>query len=453
MYCLRNIGTIFILATLLFLLPSTLVAANTPGDPAWCFRKPTHWRCNPTPTPTVTPTPTATPTNTPTPTPTPNPTPTITPSPSPTPTPAPTPTPSPTPTVTPTPTSAPNGNIWFGMFEDHGITNLPEEFRAMILDLKAHGLDSVVMTNGFVRHQEPLLSVSDELNFPVITSILMGELYTYWYPDSIPATIEEARRIVGPLLDKTKVHPSILAYNIIDDAIPKYNEKLRLVLQVAKERGENRPVSPMMVQGDPGRQVYAYVKPEIFLTYIYPSSESNTPCSWASHFVDTLRFTTAGSTVPLWVTLQTHSTQSTTAPPGTLRRVPTVPEVKLQAWLALGEGAKGIWWFIYSSQQDWVGLKDSPLYPVVTDLASRVTNIEGVLGNLTKTQDVVSSTGYESTLRDSAGNLYAILANTSCSQQNITASHRLQSLETGQIYEVGQPINLGGGDGSLFAVK
>src|SRR5690606_15630958 len=93
----------------------------------------------------------------------------------------------------------------------------------------------------------------------------------------------------------------------------------------------------------------------------------------------------------LWVVLQTHSTRSSPQDPDpTVLREPTVEEVRLQHWLAIGEGAKGIYWFIYSTLpgQNWRGLQDNPtLFNEVTALTGWVNVVRPILKNTEKVAD------------------------------------------------------------------
>src|SRR5690606_2577706 len=84
---------------------------------------------------------------------------------------------------------------------------------------------------------------------------------------------------------------------------------------------------------------------------------------------------------PLYVVLQTHNVGDGSWGMSQLR-VPTIPEIRGQHWIAIGEGAEGIFWFIYSSQQGWTGLKDSPtLMAEISSLAQRTNPLKPVLLN------------------------------------------------------------------------
>ena len=433
---------------------------------------PTPVPTTPTPIPSTAPEPSATPDAAPgptvppaaTPLPTPTPAPTLAPTPFPTPSPTPilvpvptkqpTPVPTPIPTALPQPTPPPDGGLAYGVFEDAGMVSSASGMDAMITDLRLHNLQSVMFTNGSLQRQLPLADVSDARNFPVYASWMMGDLYTQWWDRSAASTsIETARQVIGPMVDQLRVHPSIRGYNLIDDATPDKNELMRLAVQVFRERDPGHPASPMMVEKDLGQQVFDYVQPDAFLTYNYPADETTTACSWARTFVDEIRYTTRTkpASVPLWLVLQTH--QTTFGSVGSRLRYPGAEEVRLQNWIAVGEGAQGIWWFIYSSQQGWLGLRDQPvLYAEVGDLARRTT----ALPRLTKQVDqVAAGSDYASTMVDSNGERYVVAANTSCVARDVTltstsSAGRLLDVETGETFSFGQRIPFRGGDGRIF---
>ena len=128
--------------------------------------------------------------------------------------------------------------------------------------------------------------------------------------------------------------------------------------------------------------------------------------------------------------------------------------MRLQNWIALGEGARGIWWFIYSSQQGWVGLRDQPvLYAEVGDLAQRTT----ALPRLSKQVDqIFAGPDYASTMTDSNGVRYVVAANMSCTAHDVTLtsalSGRLRDVESGETFAFRDAIPFRGGDGRIFQV-
>src|SRR5690606_30758167 len=147
------------------------------------------------------------------------------------------------------------------------------DYAVMLNDLAARGIRDILFTN-----KTPSVILSDQGDFRVIAAP-MGELYSAWfYNPAAPVTLESARAIINPIIDKLVGHPSVRGYNLFDDAVPAMNEKLRLTVQVFRERDADNPASPMMVQRQAGLEVYSYVRPEVFLTYNYPARNRNSPC-------------------------------------------------------------------------------------------------------------------------------------------------------------------------------
>jgi hypothetical protein len=178
------------------------------------------------------------------------------------------------------------------------------------------------------------------------------------------------------------------------------------------------------------------------------------------------------SRVPIWLVLQAHGATKRYDPHDpdvTALREPTVEELRLQHWLALGEGVTGIFWFIYSTQQFWTGLAaNPPLLAEVSDLARRAAPWRSLTPGLRKVADRVTVSAeaglslpfrpYSSTLLSSDGKTYFVVANRSCAPQRlvVTPADRrrlpgtLRDVETDERFAFGQALRFRGGDGRLF---
>lgn len=323
----------------------------------------------------------------------------------------------------------------------------------MLDDLRAHGMDSAVSVNGFVRHHEPLLGLSDARGFPIFSSMVQGELNEQWWNRS-SWDAAAAESIIGPLADRIRFHPSLVGVNYIDDAPQSKLEAMRLAQQVFDRRA--MPASPTMGGGSYARTIYDYVHPSRFLFYVYPKREKYTSCAqWVPDWLALIRNATASNTVPPYIGLQTH--QTLFGPSGTKLVYPTVEEIRLQAWIALGEGMKALWWFHYDDNPsgEWIGFRNQPAtYAEITDLARRIASTEGTLGSLRKLADSYdASGGYVSTM-SANGATYLVVANESCAPQDLvlTPGTSVRDTESGVVYGPGQPIPFRGGDGRLFEV-
>jgi hypothetical protein len=215
--------------------------------------------------------------------------------------------------------------------------------------------------------------------------------------------------------------------------------------------------------------IFAAAKPDVMQIDVYPAAKHNQPCDFTMNgfaypqhdFVSYIRAVAATrpATTPLWIILQTHSFDAGIHS----LRTPLPSEVRMQQWLALGEGATGMYWFVYSTQQSWIGLADNkPLYDEVASLARRVAPLRGLLLGLHRVDNrftiAGNTTPYISTLADASGTKsYAVAVNKDCQNaQNLTIQStqvggRLRDLESGRIYALGEPINVRPGDGKIFA--
>ncbi len=367
----------------------------------------------------------------------------------------------------------PTPSFPYGMFEDIWLQD-PDSFGATLDDLRARGLDTILFTNGRVAHEDALLAVADGQQD---VGVLLGpheELLANWYHNAeAPTDLATAREIIGPLVDGLKDHPSLRGYNVMDDSPSDLAQKIALAVQVFQERDPARPALPVIVGAH--EAVYRQARPRVLLTYAYPVGATQGPCDFhypgfkgagASSFVDYVRQLSRyrDADVPLWLILQTHGELKgfdPAAAPITLRE-PSVEEVRLQNWLAVGEGATGIFWFVYSTHPHewWTGLRDKPtLYAEVTDLAQRMAKVRATLAALHKTRDLATVAGgpaYASTLVSADGqHTYVVVANQQCSPQDLAVrlpgfQGQLADLESGARYAAGAPIPFRGGDGKLL---
>jgi hypothetical protein len=388
----------------------------------------------------------------------------------PTPTPLTTSTPTPTSSLpTPTPGGSPTQRFPLGLFEDGNmIFGDTPAFTTLLNDILSHNLDSVFFGNNSTARDEPLLTQADQRGVGVVFAP-HHELYDSWYVDGVSATLAKAHEILDPLVDRLRPHPSLLAYNLADEPSLDDQEKLRLAVQAVQERDPNHPSAPVLIAINTADQLFATARPGIFAADIYPIGADNPPCDFTMRgfgystedFSSYIRRITAGKPVstPLWVILQTHRF----GPGGMYSlRTPSVPEVRAQHWMAIGEGATGIFWFIYGTQQDWTGLADNPtLFNEVGDLAARTKPLRTTLLNARRIPDAFTVSGgpapYISTLEGNDGRRYAVVVNKgSCSanqQLSISGpgqSGSLRDISTGEVVALGAPTMFRPGDGRIF---
>lgn len=354
-----------------------------------------------------------------------------------------------------------------GVFETGGLMG---DTTTMINDLKAHNLDSVMFNNIGINSADAILNVSDSLNFNTVVSF-DSTLWNTWWPDTVPATIANAESAIGPLVDKVKNHPSLRGYNVVDEPGLNMKDKLSLAIQVFKNHDSVHPAAPVLIDQNIIPTLFDYSNPDTMLLDVYPVSARSVPCDMRINggldIVEYIRRASATrpANKPLWFILQTHSVGDGTQ--DWHLRTPLPQEVRMQNWLALGEGGTGIFWFIYSTStdptQNWIGLKDNPaLYTEVSDLARRTASFKAIFLNAHKVADQITadpnSPTYTSTLASNDGTKnYVIAVNRSCADTTLTlkpysVSGQLKDLENGQIYSLNNPIPFRAGDGKLFEI-
>jgi hypothetical protein len=364
------------------------------------------------------------------------------------------------------PSAAPSSDFPIGVFEDGNMFwGRVTDFTAMINDLQSKGLNSIMFINNTANRDEAMLSVSDQKNFNVFMS---GTGNTNTFLNDTTPTIEEARAAVYPVVDAYKNHPSVKGYNVGDEPTLQQQQQTNLMVQAYKERDPNKLISPVLIGFNRGDTIYSSSNPTAFFMDAYPFNASSASCDFSMkgfgmptysmpQYISQLTRNKPADQ-PLYIILQAHSFGT----PDTYNlRVPSIPELRGQHWIALGEGADGIFWFIYSSQQGWTGLKDAPtLMGEISSLAQRTNTFKQTLLNANKNTTnlfTASNGAYISTLTSKDGaKKYAVVANIgNCSSnQNITISStqtgQLKDLETNQVYNLGDSIMFPPGNGKIF---
>ena len=356
--------------------------------------------------------------------------------------------------------------FYLGVLEDGNLVGgNPDVFRSLILDVQSRGLDAIMFTNNDSERDAPLLDVSDELNFNVFM-IPTADLNRTWWPSEVPANLETALAVANPIVTRWQPHPSLKGYLTKDEPRIEELEKVSLINQAFQMLDPTRPVMPILIGTGRVGPIFNASHADIMLIDVYPVGAPNELCDLTMtgfgspdvDFVGYIRVVTQQkpASVPLWIILQTHSFLDQL-------REPIATEVREQHWLAIGEGAKSIFWFIYSSQQGWRGLRDNPeLYAEVTALTQRTLLLRDTLLALQKIEDqfTVSGSGsylpYVSTLISPNNRYFAVAVNRDCQNSQDLVIHssslsgQLKDLETATIYDLESAITFLPGDGKIF---
>lgn len=248
----------------------------------------------------------------------------------------------------------------------------------MCQGLLEHGFDTVFFCNQILARDEPLLDIPDRLGIKVVAAL--SDLNQSWFAEGVPADELTAENAVRPLVEKLKEHPSVAGYYTADEPSLHLKDKLVTISRIIESLDPSRPSMACYVGIDRVEPLYAAVQSRVFLIDVYPCGYQNAPGDFTLtgfgypdlDFVSYIRKVIRHKPpqVPLWIILQTH---------GFLKslRAPSPAEVRLQTWLALAEGAQGLIYFSYHTQQGWIGLVDenlapTPLYEEASRLVKRI---------------------------------------------------------------------------------
>lgn len=354
-----------------------------------------------------------------------------------------------------------------GVFEDGNLIGGDRDrFAQMLDDLKRHGLDSVMFTNNRIAGDAPLLTVADPRGMRVFMAPA-SDWNENWWPASVTATAEQAELVAAPAVKAFASHPSFGGYIVSDEPSLADQAKVTLLSQALRDLDPDHLTTAVLIGQDRVGPILKAAGFDVLVIDVYPTAYGNSACDFTMNgygyfwhdFVSYIRSVASDrpASTSLWMILQTHSF-------GTWLREPLPTEVRMQQWLALGEGAHGIFWFIYGSQQGWRGLADNPvLYAEVASLSRRLGPLRPILLGTAKAPDQFSIAGagkpYVSTLVNaSTTSTYVLAVNRDCQQSQpltIRSTVRegdLHDLESGLVYRQGEPIDFRPGDGRIFQV-
>lgn len=352
-----------------------------------------------------------------------------------------------------------NDSIPIGIFEDSNW--LGSSMPTFISTLQANGLDSMMFTNFQNVRDEPLLNQTDVAGINVYGGP-NGNLAQSWY-SNVGVTVDQttADSIAQPLIQAVDSHTSLKGYYMVDEPTNSVIKKNDLMFTAARKY-TSKPLFNVLIGVDRGPIHMDITQPDINVVDVYPYATANAACEttmrgfgYSFDMVDYIRMMNQNRPdgTPWWAILQTHNFSGL--------RQPTAAEIRQESWLSIGEGATGLFYFIYTSQQGWTGLKDRPAdMNEIATIASRVRTLEPYLLAIKKIDDrftaIAPSSAYVSTFRNpSTGDIYALFVNRTCSQQYVrlgssSYSGTLTNIETNVAYSVNDIISLEAGDAAFF---
>ncbi|GBG06492.1 hypothetical protein PAT3040_01019 [Paenibacillus agaridevorans] len=362
-----------------------------------------------------------------------------------------------------------------GVFEDANLyQGSKKNFRNLIADLHGQGFDSIMMANGDVNRDHAMLEATDRYGLGVYlhAAYNLGDYVHYGNAD-----IAEARTVAAGIVDRVADRPSVKGINLSDEPTIDLVQNHDLLSQAFREQDSGLIITTPLIGFDRVGPMFASTTQDVMLIDIYSLAKANRIGNFnmnnygypAWNFLSYLREVTKNKPeeTPLWIILQAFGTGGERSSRFDIRS-PIAEEVRVQNWLAIGEGAKGIFWFLYTSipGSSLIGMDADPeVREEVVDLVERVKPLRPLLLDAKKDKErfTVQATGgavpYISTLVSENGeHTYAVAVNmdAEASQQlTIDSTYftgQLRNLETDQLYPLGSAITFAAGDGQIYEV-
>lgn len=356
-----------------------------------------------------------------------------------------------------------------GVFEDaNRLMGDAARFRALLDDLKSHGLDSVLLMHGLARRDAALLEIAEQAGVSVFMQPT-DDLKRAMQTASAGGDLAAVKRDLGPLVEALDKYRALKGWIVADEPGLDRREPVKRVTRALQELDALRAVMPILIGTDRVGPIFTAALPDVMLIDVYPCGHDNavgdfTLTGFGYTDLDFVKYVRVVTRTlrrgrPLWLILQTHRFGAGT--PFALRE-PTPAEVRCQNWLAVGEGGKGIFWFIYGSQQGWLGLADNArLFSEVGAQAKRTRALAPMLLGLTRIDTEIATSDekdlYLSTLSGiDQARFYVVAVNRDCRRQRVFAikpkrlSARLKDAETGTVYTPDLGIEFAPGDGKVL---
>ena len=298
--------------------------------------------------------------------------------------------------------------VWYdgrveGINVPEGCTNVPAGLDAAAAyyertfrDIRQRGLETVVIPNTPPEYRETLLDTADRCGVRVVLELAelawieFGGTLAVRHPrmERDEDTLErELRALVAPL----KGHPSLLAYQLIDEPPAALFANWRRTNRILGALDPHHPAfSCLCSEGAVERA--GEMDTQMIVFDRYPLGKRSQPGAYDFgdfvELLDRLNEQAQKNGVPFWMVLQTFA-----SPAGA--RYPTAAELRLMTRLSLAHNAKGVFFFLYNSKTQTerlqglvdTALNPAPLFDVVTELASELRRLRRLLLTLAPTEN------------------------------------------------------------------
>lgn len=306
-------------------------------------------------------------------------------------------------------------------------------------------INAVAFTNGYATQtaQTRVHEMLDGLGVRFFVAPY-GELYPAWWGNSttlptLACTPANALALAAPIVEKLYEYPNFIGYLLRDDmpiSVRRFqngvwgpdepqSERAHTLIEAFNQLDPLHCAMPVNV-GPPHLAVFDNCPTQrAMFTYCYPMLQSTAEGVFNNYSgrLRTLFSPALARGVPIFLDIQANMTDF--GPVGTRLRYPTVDEMRVLFWEAIGEGAHGVFWFTGCDvpSQGWQGLFTfSDKTARARDLYARL--LPRIRKRLVKTvrnpiDQFVASGLYVSTLTHEDGSHYFVIVNETTTSKTV----------------------------------
>jgi hypothetical protein len=255
-----------------------------------------------------------------------------------------------------------------------GYVNVPHDvkkarayYEKIFSDIKEHNIDYVIIPNTPPDYREILLDAADRAGVKImleVAELASAEVGQDLCVRSADMVSDEAvlQERLATVVEPLRTHPSLFAYQIIDEPPAAYAENIDRTCRVLRRIDpKHPPFGALCSLAELPRTTHMGYS---MVTYdSYQIGEASTPGQYDFYnFVklcDIIRDHADTNGLPYWMVIQTFGK-------GGSLRMPTIAEIRATAYCSISENAKGILFFLYNSwsqEEKLEGVVDRDLEP------------------------------------------------------------------------------------------
>ena len=381
--------------------------------------------------------------------------------------------------------------VWYeggvGAFRYDLIPEDPAKAAAMykrdFADIAAHGVNAAVVPNTQPNHHKPLLDAAGANGVKLIIELDRegGEL-GQMVRGSLPLTDETIRKTFDSKLKPIANHPALYGVQLLDEPPMGTYDRYSLIAQALKRYAPKLHPFCCLIGNAPVASFCEKTKPHAVAFDCYPVGVGNKigdsgPMLGYNAVANAACASALRYRVPVWAVIQVHSITN-------IYRFPTPAEIRCMTYLALSNGCKGVWWFLYQTEywnkdaNEFMGglvdrnFKGDARWDEIGRLTRQISKLAPTLLDLDLAPDVgVTSDAVVHALTDKNGRVYVFAVNTdTVSARKVTVRLDANSAKNRDPKVVRllsktaiQPDRLGGrliwsdtlapGDGALYEIR